>query len=110
MGLATNGNGECLGHQRREERRNKITKLSKKTKDTPDETLRTLGTSLKELEDNYDGTPEWKVVKDGGVLSIPMAELRMQNPPRPDRSGHVVFTERRGGNQIDSYPVVQEGG
>ena len=40
-------------------------------------------TSLKELEDDYESKPEWKVIEDGGVLSIPVEELRMENPPRP---------------------------
>ena len=29
----------------------------------------------------------------------------MENPPRPDRSGQVVFKEKKVGNQIDNYPV-----
>ena len=66
-------------------------------------------TSLKELEENYERKPEWKVIEDGGVLSIPVEELRMENPPRPDRSGQVIFKEKKGGGgrQIESYPVVQ---
>ena len=42
-------------------------------------------TSLKELEENYARKPEWKVIEDGGVLSIPVEEFRMTNPPHPDR-------------------------
>ena len=51
----------------------------------------------------------WKLIEDGGVLSIPVEELRMENPPRPDRSGQVVFKEKKGGGgkQIESYPVGQ---
>ena len=66
-------------------------------------------TSLKKLEDNYRIKSGWKVIDDGGVLSIPVEELRMENPPRPDRSGQVVFKEKKGGGgkQIESYPVVQ---
>ena len=62
------------------------------------------------LEDIYESKPEWKVIEDGGVLSIPVEELRMQNPPRPDRSsGQVVFKEKKGGGgkQIESYSVGQ---
>ena len=47
-----------------------------------------------------------KVIEEGGVLSIPLEELRMEKPPRPDRSGQVVFKEKKVGNQIDNYPVV----
>merc|ERR1712083_351843 len=67
-------------------------------------------TSLKELEENYKSKPEWKVIEDGGVLSIPVEGLRMENPPNPDRlSGQVVFKEKKGGGgkQIESYPVGQ---
>ena len=66
-------------------------------------------TSLKELEEDYESTPEWKLIKEGGVLSVPVEELRMENLPKPDRSGQVVFKEKRGGGgkQIESYPVGQ---
>ena len=108
----------CLGHKEREDRRNIIIKLATKLKETPDENCRVLikkgpvsvETSLKELEENYERKPEWKVIEDGGVLSIPVEELRMENPPRPDRSsGQVIFKEKKGGggNQIESYPVAQ---
>ena len=43
------------------------------------------------MEDEYEKKAEWKVIEEGGVLSIPVEELRMENPPRPDRSsGQVV--------------------
>ena len=108
---------ECLGHQERENRKNQIIKISTRPKEAPDENYRisikkgpvTVETSLKELEDNYKIKPEWKVIEDGGVLSIPVEELRMENPPRPDRSGQVVFKEKKGGGgkQIESYPIGQ---
>ena len=108
----------CLGHKEREDRMNKIGKLVSRPKEAPDDNLRVLikrgpvsvETSLKDLEDNYKSKPEWKVIEDGGVLSIPVEELRMENPPRPDRSGQVVFKEKKGGGvgkQIESYPVGQ---
>merc|ERR1712130_299649 len=100
-----------------QDRTNKISKLISKTKETPNENLRVLikkgpvsvEMSLKELEENYEKKPEWKVIEDGGVLSIPVEELRMEKPPRPDRSGQVVFKEKKGGGgkQIESYSVVQ---
>ena len=105
----------CQGHQKREQRRDKIDKLAESPMDTPDENCRILikkgpgsvEASLKELEEAYESTPEWKMVKDGGVLSVPAEELRMENPPKPDRSGQVVFKRGGGGNQIEHYNVVQ---
>ena len=65
-------------------------------------------TSLKELEQDYAKKPEWKVIEEGGVLSIPVEEFRMINPPKPDREGKVEFGKKKeGGNQIESYPVGQ---
>ena len=107
----------CIGHKERETRRNIISKLTTRAKETPEENLRALikkgplsvETSLKQLEHNYESKPEWKLIEDGRVLSIPVEELRMENPPRPDRSGQVVFKEKKGGGgkQIESYPVGQ---
>ena len=67
-------------------------------------------TSLKELEENYASKPEWKVIEGGGVLSVPVEEFRMINPPKPDREGNVRFEKKRGKkgvNQIESYTVGQ---
>ena len=93
--------GGCLGHQERENTQNKILKIAERPKETPDVNLRVSirgrsgqrSWSLKELEDDYKSKPEWKVMEDGGVLSIPVEELRMNNPPRPDSSGQVPFQE-----------------
>ena len=41
-------------------------------------------TSLKELEENYARKPEWKVIEEGGVLSIPVQEFRMNDPQKPE--------------------------
>ena len=68
---------------------NKIRKMLDFPQQTPDENLRILikkgpnkeNTSLKKLDENYASKPEWKVIEGGGVLSIPMEELRMINPP-----------------------------
>ena len=108
----------CLGHSERCSRVNKIRKMLDSPQQTPDENLRILikkgpnkeNTSLKELDENYASKPEWKVIEGGGVLSIPMEELRMINPPRPDASGNVWFVEKRGKgakNQIEGYPIAQ---
>ena len=85
----------CLGNQSRVMRKNKMESPLK----SPDKNLKVLikkgllseETSLKELEKYFALRPEWKVIKDGGVLSIPLEEFRMVDPPRPNRSGHVAF-------------------
>ena len=54
----------CLGHKEREDRKNIIGKLATRPKETPDENLRvwikkgpvSVKTSLKELEENYEGS------------------------------------------------------
>ena len=106
--------GVCLGHQERGVRRRKISKLLRSPVQHPDENLRVLikkgpvsvETSLKELEENYARKPEWKVIEEGGVLSIPVEEFRMINPPKPGREGEYKFVEKTGkGNLIDSYPI-----
>ena len=107
----------CLGHEERARRKNIIAKLITNQIATRDENYRVLikkgpvsvETSLKELEEDYESKPEWKLIKEGGVLSVPVEELRMENLPKPDRSGQVVFKEKRGGGgkQIESYPVGQ---
>ena len=108
----------CLGHQERGTRRKKINNLSRSPVQHPDANLRVLikkgpvseETSLKELEENYARKPEWKVIEEGGVLSIPVEEFRMINPPKPDHSGKVDFGKkaRRGRvRQIESYPTCQ---
>ena len=66
-------------------------------------------TSLKELEDLYQSKPEWKMIEDGGVLSIPVEELRMIDPPKPDHSGRVGFDKKKGGKgtKVEEYTVGQ---
>ena len=108
---------KCLGHGERSARKNKIKKLPISLMQLPDEDKKVLikkgplsvETSLKELEENYASKPEWKVIEEGGVLSIPVEEFRMINPPKPDREGGVKFQKKQGagGKQIDSYPVGQ---
>ena len=107
----------CLGHGERAARRNKINKLSTSVMTQyPDKDKQILikkgpisvGTSLKELEENYASKPEWKVIEEGGVLSIPVEEFRMINLPKPDRAGKVQFGKKKGGgHQIESYCVGQ---
>ena len=108
----------CYGHKERKNRTSLISQSGTRPKKTLDESCRVfikkgpvaVETSLKELEESYKKKPEWKVIEGGGVLNIPVEELRMQNPPRPDRSsGQVLFKEKKGGGgkQIENYPVGQ---
>ena len=75
-------------------------------------------TSLREIETHYKSRPEWKVLEEGGVLSIPVEEFRMVKPS-PKWTEAVRKTKRQGllekvGNifsrapnmrEIDRYPV-----
>ena len=78
---------------------NKIRKMLDSPQQIPDENLRILikkgpnkeNTSLKELDENYASKPERKVIEGGGVLSIPMEELRMINPPLQDLMPQAMF-------------------
>ena len=65
--------------------------------------------SLKELEEDYESRPEWQLIREGGVLSVPVEELRMENLPESDRYGQVIFKEMKGGQgkEINDYPVGQ---
>ena len=108
---------QCIGHELRTARKNKITKMLKEPCNTPKGTKRVLikkgpvsvESSLKELEDFYASRPEWEVIKEGGVLSVPVQEYRLMNPPNPDRDGNVVFGQRKGSTrkQIDHYTVAE---
>ena len=108
----------CLGHSERGARVNKIERLLDSPQQTPDENLKvlikrgpkTVESSLKELEKDYRRKREWKMIKKGGVLSVPVEEFRMINLPKPDRRGNVKFVEKTGknaGNLIESFPVTQ---
>ena len=108
----------CLGHEERCKRQNIIAKLNTKSVAAPNENYRisikkgpvSTKTSLKELEEYYESKPEWKLIKDGGVLSVPVEELRMENLPKPDRSGQVVFKEKRGGGGKQIETREEQGG
>ena len=65
--------------------------------------------SLKELEEKCAGEADWKVIDEGGVLSLPAEELRIMNLPQPDHSGKVDFGRRKegAGRTIVDYPTVQ---
>ena len=94
----------CWGHDLRGSRKQKINRMLAYPLVRPDENLRALikngpvsvETSLKEVEENYASKPEWKVIEGGGVLSVPVEEFRMINPPKPDRGGEFKFVEKKG--------------
>ena len=66
----------CSGHKERASRKNIIAKLDTKSEAAPDENCRisikrgpvSVETTLKELEEDYEGKPEWKLVKDVFVI------------------------------------------
>ena len=108
----------CIGHGERENRKNKVNRALESKAESPVEYKKVLikkgpisfETSLKELEEDYASKPEWKVIADGGVLSVPVEEFRMSNLPKPRQSGHVDFGKKRGkkaGYLIESYSVGQ---
>ena len=107
----------CLGHPIRVQRKEKIKRLQESPLKSPDKNLTVLikkgpvseKTSLQKLEDYFANRPEWKVIEDGGVLSIPMEEFRMIDPPRPDHSGRVRFDKKKGGKgtKVEDYTVGQ---
>ena len=102
-----------MGRQSRVQRKNKIKMLLESPLRSPDRNMKVLikkcpvskETSLKELEDYFASKPEWKVIEDGGVLSIPLEEFRMVDPPKPDRSGRVAFDRKKEGKstKVEDY-------
>ena len=107
---------KCFGHEQRQERRNKINKLLTSPPHDLDETKRVLikkgpvskETSIKELEEIYASTASWKAIEDGGVLSVPLEEFRMMDPPKPNQAtGQVDFGKAKGGKgtKIENYTV-----
>ena len=84
----------CLGHGIRSARKNKIGKFSNSPyKDNLDvdkvvlikKGPESVDTSLKKLVEDYASKPGWTVIEGGGVLSVPVEEFRIINPPKPDR-------------------------
>ena len=108
----------CFGHEVRAARRNKISKVMESVPRELDRNKivlikkgpSSMETSLEGLEEIYAKKPEWKSIEDGGVLSVPIEEFRMINPPKPDRFGNIDFGKKRGrgaGNLIESYPITE---
>ena len=93
----------CLGHEERVSRRNKTLKLLQGSPQALDEEKRILikkgpvsaKTSLREIEIHYKSRPEWRVVEEGGVLSIPVEEFRMVKPS-PKWTQAVQETKKQG--------------
>ena len=106
---------KCWGHAERVATKNKISKLSKSTVQSPDEDFKVLikkgpvsvETSLKELEESYASKPNWKKIEEGGVLSVPLEEFRMIDPPKPNQAGHVNFGKSGRGTKIEKYTVAE---
>ena len=100
----------CWGHTQREERRNKASKLLTLPQGHPPRNVRvwirkgpiSLETSLKELDDTYESTKEWKLIEDGGVVSVPVEEFRMLHPPQPGNFGRSSGGK---GSKIEHYTV-----
>ena len=87
-----------MGHGERKARKNKINNVLKANilqSPTLDENMRVLvkkgpvsvETSFKELEENYASKPGWKMIEEGGVLSIPVEEFRMIDLQKPKNFG-----------------------
>ena len=100
--MAENQGDKCKGHNKRMLRKRKIEKLltvckldlleEDKTvliKKTPSISVETCLKDL--LEEIYKNQLEWHLVENGGVLSVPVEELRMANFPKPDRYGGCEF-------------------
>merc|ERR1712038_2066220 len=109
---------DCRGHPQRLERKSKISVLASRPIEIPDENckmlIRKAGSesrewSLKDLEASYESSPEWRKIKEGGVLSVPVEEPRLRRRPEPGRSGKVTFPEHEDGrgNKIDNYTLAE---
>ena len=109
---------KCWGHQERKARKNKIQNLVNSSMQSVDENFKVLinkgpvskETSLKEIEEVFTSRANWKKVEHGGVLSIPLGEFRMMDPPQPDRkTGQFDFGKAAGGKEtkIENYTVGQ---
>ena len=48
-------------------------------------------------------------MQSGGVLSLPVEEIKVDNPPQPGQSGNMDFGRKKDGrgNQIGSYPLAE---
>ena len=110
----SDNNSKCWGHAERAATKNKINKLLKSPQQTLDEEFKVLikkgpvsvETSLKELRENFAGKGNWRQIKEGGILSFPLDEFRMIDPPQPNQAGQVVFGRGGKGTKIENYTVV----
>ena len=108
-------NSKCWGHAERAATKNKINKLLKSPQQTLDEEFKVLikkgpmsvETSLKELRENFAGKGNWRQIQEGGILSVPLDEFWMIDPPQPNQAGQVVFGRGGKGTKIENYSVVQ---
>ena len=80
---------DCLGHCERSARRNKVEKFNASSLKSPDHDMKVLikkgptsvETSLKELEENYESKPEWKVMKRKEPNNVTVKALYFNNLP-----------------------------
>ena len=106
---------KCWGHADRIATENKINKLLASPSLPLDQNYRVLikrgplrvETSLKELEEIYARKAEWTKIEDGGLLSVPVEELRMMDPPQPKHSGRLDFGKGGRETKIDNYAIGQ---
>ena len=108
---------KCWGHREREKRNRLINGILTSPLYTLNDLQRVLikrgtvseETSLKELEKSFSSNPEWRVIVNGGVVSLPVEVFRMINPPRPDKEGNIDYGRRTegAGRKIEHYPPAQ---
>ena len=75
-----------MGHEQRVATKKKIKRLLELAVESLDENFRALvkkgpvsvETSLKELEEIYAGGANWKKIKEGGILSIPLGSSHIK--------------------------------
>ena len=90
---------DCLGHCLRGERGKTVSKLKTETITDLDKTKRakinsgptSVETCLEDLEVSFSKQQEWKVIKEGGVLNIPIEEFRLEHRPKPNHKGETQF-------------------
>ena len=115
--MAENQRLNCVGHRARIDRKQTSFKLLRESEQGIVESKTiiirkgpsvSVETSLRELEDIYEKTPEWDLVSNGGVLSVPVEELRTTNLPKPGPDGCLDFSKmKKGAHVIQNFPVGQ---
>ena len=117
--MAENQRLNCMGHRARIDRKHTSFKLLRESEQGIVESKTiiirkgpsvSVETSLKELVDIYKKTPEWDLVSNGGVLSVPVEELRTTNLPKPGPDGCLDFSKmKKGAHVIQNFPGISNG-